>query len=120
MSEWFRVFGRNDAPVLPAALLQWLQEQEKEATASFRGDDLGWFEANVRVDADTPVLRIDRYLTKEDEIRGELNTWAAWLESLGENPTHLQLMQRIIGTTQLLTMHQPLDDADEISGDPRV
>lgn len=120
MSQWFRVFGRNDVQLAPAALLEWLHGQGVEATANFRGDDLGWFEANVRFDADTPPLRIDRYLTKEDEIRGELNTWAAWLESTGDTPTHQRLMQHVISTTQLFTLHQPLEDADELESEPRV
>lgn len=119
MSQWFRIFGRNDVQPAPAALLDALRDLGVETTADFRGDDLGWFRANFRIDADAP-LRLERYLTKEDAIRGDLNTWAAWLESAGDSPTHLRLMQHIISTTQLFTLHQPLEEADEPEIDLRI
>jgi hypothetical protein len=120
MSQWFRIFGRNDVQPAPEKLLEAFRRLGVEATANFRGDDLGWFQADFVIDADAPPLRLERYLTKEEAIRGELNTWAAWLESAGDSPTHLRLMQHVISTTQLFTLHQPLEDADEPDADPRL
>jgi hypothetical protein len=120
MSQWFRVFGRNDVQPAPAALLEWLHGQGVEVTGNFRGDDLGWFQAELLVDPDAAPLRLDRYLAKEDDIRGELNTWAAWLESAGDSPTHLRLMQHVVGTMQLFTLHQPIEEAEEIADEPLV
>jgi hypothetical protein len=120
MSQWFRIFGRNDVQPAPADLLEALRDLGVEATAHFRGDDLGWFQADFTFDADAPSLRLERYLTKEDAIRGELNTWAAWLENTGDSPTHLQLMQDIINITQLFTLHQLSEDADDPETDPHM
>ena len=39
------------------------------------GDDLGWTSIAAG------DLLIERYLTEADDLRGELNTWAAWVES---------------------------------------
>jgi hypothetical protein len=117
MSQWFRIFGRNDLQPAPVALLDEVRCQWPDAQAHFRGDDLGWFAAELVVDPDQPSLRLDRYLAKEDDIRAELNTWAAWLESAGETTIHLQLMQHVISTTQLFTLHQPLEDAEASEAD---
>jgi hypothetical protein len=114
METWYRVFGRNDFPVDSPALLEWLRARESEATGHFRGDELGWFEARLEIPSIASPLIVERFLTKEDEIRGELNTWAAWLESAGDSENHVRLMQQVIGTSQLFTIHQVLnDDADE-------
>ena len=53
-------------------------------------------------------LRIERYLGTEDDIRGDLNAWAAWLETLEGNAHAGRLMQHVIGTTQLFTLQQPV------------
>jgi hypothetical protein len=115
MPQFFRVFGRNDIQPPPTALLEEVRRLCPDAQTHFRGDDLGWFAAELVVDPDEPPLRLDRYLTKEDDIRADLNTWAAWLESAGESPIHLRLMQHVISTTQLFTLHQPVEDHEDNS-----
>jgi hypothetical protein len=120
MSQWFRIFGRNEVQPAPAELLETLHRLGVEATANFCGDDLGWFQADFLIGAGAPPLRLERYLTKEDAIRGELNTWAAWLESAGDSPAHLQLMQHVISARQLFTLHEPLEHADEPNADARI
>ncbi len=120
MSQWFRVFGRSEAPPSPEALLEEMRRLGVEATGHFRGDDLGWFSTDLQFDPDSPPLRLERFLTKEDEIRGELNTWAAWVESAGDGPEHLRLMQHLINTVQLFTIHQPIEETDEGEPDPDV
>ncbi|HMF13862.1 MAG TPA: hypothetical protein VKE94_16205 [Gemmataceae bacterium] len=113
MSQSFRVFGRSDVQPAPAALAKELNRLLPGTAIHFRGDDLGWFEARVTWDADEPPIRIERYLTKEDDVRGELNTWAAWLESAGESPEHLRLMQHVVGTKQTFTLHCPVEEGYE-------
>jgi hypothetical protein len=104
---WFRVFGINDAQPDPAAVLEFLHGQGGDVAGHFHGDDLGWFRAELLLGG-TPVS-LERYLTAEDDIRNDLNTWAAWLESVPANPHQGPLMQHMIGTKQLFTLQVPGD-----------
>jgi hypothetical protein len=104
---WLRVFGTNDQQPEPAAMLEYLHRLGIEATGKFRGDDQGWFNAELTGDEVSIVL--ERYLVKEEDIRSALNSWAAWLETVEDNPNHGQLMQHVIGTTQLFTLELPTD-----------
>ena len=107
LDDWRHyIFGTNDAQPSPAALLEYLQGLGFDVTGKFRGDDLGWFSAEIAHEAALPPLQIERFLTVEDDIRADLNRWAAWLETL-ENPHAGWLMQQLINTTQLFTLHQP-------------
>jgi hypothetical protein len=106
MSGWFRVFGSNEVQPQPAALLELLRSLGREATGNFRGDEQGWFEAEIIFAAGGPPLQVDRFLAREEGLRDELNTWAAWLETVEDNPQHAALMQQVIGTTQLFTLYQ--------------
>src|SRR5438552_3803584 len=77
MSQWFRVFGRSAATVEPAALLEHLHGQGFPVAGHFRGDDRGWFRAELVFAADAPPVVVERYLADEEGIRLELNSWAA-------------------------------------------
>jgi hypothetical protein len=112
MSQWFRVFARGGAAVEPAALLELLHGQGFAVAGRFRGDDRGWFRAELAVADDVPPVVVERYFADEEGIRAGLNTWAAWLEEQEGNAHSLSLMERVIGTAQLFTLHQPADDAD--------
>jgi hypothetical protein len=104
MSRWYRVFGTNDAPVEPARLLEEARRLEAGVTARFRGDDLGWFRADLAVPGEEAPLAVERFLSSEEGIRAELNTWAAWLEETGPGPEATRLMQHVISTTQVFTL----------------
>src|SRR5436190_15140111 len=109
---WYRVFGTNDAQPQPAALLEPLHQLGLEVAGHFHGDDQGWFRADfVGADEDEPI-RLERFSSKEDDIRADLNSWAAWLETMADNPHHGRLMQHVIGTTQLFTLELPVDGDD--------
>jgi hypothetical protein len=108
---WYRVFGSNDASVEPAGLLEYLHGQGFAVRGNFRGDDQGWFAADVQVE--DQMVSLERYLATEEGIRADLNSWAAWLETVTENPHSRPLMQQVIGTRQLFTLHSPDDDPDE-------
>lgn len=102
---WYRVFGTHSAAVNPSELLEEIQANDYRVRSHFRGDDEGWF--HVQMETGGEPLEIQRYLVTEEGIRAELNTWAAWLESMTQQPTAVALMQPIIGTQQLFTIECP-------------
>jgi hypothetical protein len=111
---WFRVFGTNDARIEPAEMLEHLHGLGMEVTGHFRGDDLGWFAAELVVAAGETPLHLERFLSSEEGIRAELNSWAGWLETCDYSPNHQKLMQHMVSTTQLFTLRRPIDHANEI------
>ena len=109
---WYRVFGRSDAEVKPDELLAAVQRPGRPVTAAFRGDDLGWTAAEFSLGSGSPVL-VERYLTAADELRDDLNTWAAWLEAQDHEPNHARLMEHVIQSKQLVTVRKPVDSPNE-------
>jgi hypothetical protein len=106
--NWFhRVFGTNDAPVSPEALLEHVCQSlpRPPATYQFQGDDQGWFRADLDWQDREGPLTLHRYLATEEGIRADLNAWAAWLEV--NAPDAETYMQRLIRTTQLFTFRSP-------------
>lgn len=99
---WYRVFGSNDSPIQPAALLAYVG-----VPGHFRGDDEGWFRVDLVLDPDC-TLALDRYLVTEEGIRAELNNWAAWLEINAPEPA--PLMQQMISTRQVFVWKQAGDE----------
>src|SRR5262249_10907812 len=93
--RWYRVFGGSDVEPAPAALLEHLHGLGLKVACRFYGDDQGWSRAELLLQ-DGTILELARYLTDEDGIRAELNTWAAWVESVAEGPDVARLMQRLI------------------------
>lgn len=108
MSRWYRVFGTNDVQPEPARLLEEARRLGGDVSGRLRGDDQGWFRAELVLAGEEAPLPLERYLATEEGIRAELNTWAAWLEETGPGPAALRLMQHVIGTTQVFTLG-PLD-----------
>jgi hypothetical protein len=113
MGLWYRVFGGSAAPVEPGAVLAFLNGLDARVTGRFAGDDAGWFRAELAF-ADTAPLYLERFLASEEGIRGELNAWAAFLETCDYSPNHLPLMEQVVGTAQLFTLRRPIDHADEV------
>jgi hypothetical protein len=110
---WHRVFSFSPDAVNPAELLRHLQDGLGLPVAGhFRGDDAGWFRCDLALPDASPV-RLERFLTEEDGLRDELNTWAGWLETADYSPNSGPLMERVIGTRQLFTLRRPIDHADE-------
>ena len=99
----WRVFGTNDAPVDPAWLLDHLHALDFEVAGQFKTDEHGWFRADLT--HDDGAIEIDRFLVAEEGVRGELNSWAAWLEE--HAPEH---MGHMIGTRQIFTILARADD----------
>jgi hypothetical protein len=88
-----------------AALLEHLHAEGLPAAARFRGDDLGW--TGGELELGDVFVTVERYLTKVDDLRDELNTWAGWLETRSDQPRRAELMQHVIGTNQLVTLRPP-------------
>jgi hypothetical protein len=114
---WSRVFGRSDVTPEPAALLGHLRSLGLPYAGQFRGDDLGWTGGELIVQAGATPVDIERYLTATDDLRDDLNTWAAWLETQDHEPRHRTLMEDVVATRQLITIRRPPDRADEATLD---
>jgi hypothetical protein len=117
MSQWFRVFGLRAAVSEPAGLLEDLHAHGFSVSGHFRGDDQGWFRAELRFADDAPLIILERYAATEEGIRPELSTWAAWLEEQDRNPNALPLMERLIGTQEVFTVHQAGEAEDAADTD---
>lgn len=110
---WYRVFGRDGTEPSPAAIAEQLVQLGLQAEPHFKGDDLGWTEAELRLPTGSPVL-LARYLTREDDLRDDLNAHAAELETMDYSPNSAPLMERVIQTQQLITLRKPVDASDEV------
>jgi hypothetical protein len=115
MGLWYRIFGSRPEAPAPGAVLAHLNGPGLGAgvTGHFRGDDRGWFHAEIAFGPGTP-LHLERWLADEEGIRAELNNWAAYLETCDYSPAAAPLMERMIQTAQLFTLRRPLDAADEV------
>lgn len=109
---WYRVFASQLVHPVPSTLLEALHAQGFSVESRFRGDDLGWFACEFQFGSDTPIY-LERFLAKEDEIRDDLNTWAAWVEAQHYEPRRFELMEKIVQTQQLFTLRRPIGHADE-------
>jgi hypothetical protein len=106
---WYRVFCRSEAEVKPAELLAAAGGRFK---GDFRGDDLGWTSGELTLASGSPV-RVERYVTWEDDVRDDLNTWSAWLETQDHEPNHARLMEHVVQSKQLVTVRKPVDSPNE-------
>jgi hypothetical protein len=113
MNMWYRVFGTNDNQGVPEAILANLHDLGCAVTADFHCDETGWVKAEITFAATTPV-HVERFLSSEEGIRAELNTWAAYLETCDYSPNHTRLMEHMVQTRQLFTVRRPFDASDEI------
>jgi hypothetical protein len=102
MTIWYRVFGAGHVEPTPGALLERLN-QLAAVSGRFSGDDAGWFGAELVV-AESVTLQVERFLSTEEGVRAELNSWAAHLETLGDGPEYTLLMERMIQTYQMFTV----------------
>lgn len=109
---WYRVFGATETEPAPVALAEHLHARGLPVEPHFKGDDLGWTEGALHLAGGAPVL-LSRYLTKEDDLRDDLNAYAAELETMDHSPNSGPLMERVIQTKQLITLRKPADATDE-------
>ena len=108
------MFGSSDVEPSPAELAAHLHALGLAVEPHFKGDDLGWTGAELRLPTGSPVL-LARYLAKEDDIRDDLNAHAAELETMDYSPNSPALMRHVIQTKQLFVLRKPIDAADEVT-----
>ena len=109
----YRVFARSTAEVLPSMIAEHLHTAGLPVEPHFHGDELGWTRGQLVLPGGGTPVQLDRYLAKEDDLRDDLNTFAAVLETMTYSPNHRQLMEHVIQTQQLFACRKPLDHADE-------
>lgn len=112
---WYRVFGRSLEEPTPAALAAHLHAAGLPVEPHFKGDDLGWVSGELRLPGLNTPVSLDRYLTSTDDIRDDLNTHAAELETCDYSPNSGPLMERVIQSQQLIVLRKPLDAIDEVT-----
>ena len=113
---WQRVFGRSDSGLTPAEIAGALASAGHACTPHFKGDDLGWTSGELRFAAGSPIL-LARYLAKPDDLRADLNAFAAELETMTYSDKAPALMERVIQTRQMVTLRKPFDHGDEVELD---
>lgn len=97
---------------MPSAIAAHLHGLGLTFEPHFKGDDLGWTGGELRFTVGSSVS-LERFLTREDELRHTLNSFAAELELLSFHPAVPRLMQHVIQTQQLIAIRKPIDHADE-------
>lgn len=111
---WYRVFGLSEAEPSPVALAAHLHAAGLQVEPHFKGDDLGWTSGELRLPGTGTPVMLQRYLAGTDDIRDDLNAYAAELETCDYSPNNGTLMQHTIQTKQLITLRKPLNEADEV------
>ena len=113
---WQRVFGRSDSGLTPAEIAAGLAAAGHACIPHFKGDDLGWTAGELHFPNGSPIL-LARYLTKPDDLRADLNAFAAELETMTYSANVPTLMERVIQTEQMVTLRKPFDHGDEVKLD---
>jgi len=111
---WYRVFSSSELEPAPAALAEHLHALGLAVEPHFKGDDLGWTSGELRLPGSGTPVYLARYLTSEDDLRDDLNAYAAELETMDYSPNSGPLMERVIQTKQLITLRKPVDAGDEV------
>ena len=114
---WYRAFCRSATELPPAELAARLHAAGLPVEPHFTGDDLGWTEAKLILPGSGSPVIAGRYLTVVDELRKDLNGFAAEVEAMTYFARRHALMERVIQTQQLVTLRRPLDHADEATLD---
>lgn len=110
---WLRVFSPTAAEVPPAALAGHLHAAGVAVVPHFKGDAHGWTTGELHLPRGGTPLLLARFLTTEDDLRDDLNAFAAELETMTHSRHAVPLMQTVIQTQQLVTIRKPIDHPDE-------
>ena len=81
-----RVFCLAATEPPPADLAAALHAAGLTVAPHFKGDDLGWTSGELRLPGGGTAVYLERHLAKEDDIRDELNSFAALLETCDYSP----------------------------------
>ena len=110
MDHFFRVFGRGEEMPAPEGFLAALRGRGLAVQGNFEGDEEGWFLAELTL-AEGGLV-VERYLSHEEGLRNELNSWAAVLEEHEGNANAVPLMERAIQSRQFFTLRPGSLDGD--------
>ena len=102
---WYRVFASIPDEPDPIALVEHLHGLGFPFSPHFTGDDLGWTSARFEFE-ESPPLTVNRFLTKADDLRNDLNAYAAELETMDDQSASGMLMERVIQTQQMFTIEK--------------
>lgn len=114
---WLRVFAPTTAEVPPAAIAEAVAALGVPVVPHFKGDAHGWTTGDLHLPKGGTPLMLARYLTREDDLRDDLNAHAAELETMTYSPNAVALMERVIQTQQMVTVRKPVDYPDEAEAD---
>jgi len=109
-----RIFGKSDRCPTSTVLAEALESSActLQLACEPTNDDWRHIEVLVR-EQETPIY-LDRFHRTDEGIRGELQAWAAWLETCDYSPNHQSLMTHMIQTQQVFTVRKPVDCANEV------
>jgi hypothetical protein len=110
---WFRIFCPTIAEPTPASLAAFLHEAGLPVVPHFKGDPHGWTTGELHLPGDGSPLLLARYLTLEDNLRADLNSFAAELETMTHSPHATRLMEQVIQTQQFMTIRKPIGHPNE-------
>jgi hypothetical protein len=102
-SPWHRVFGLETFPPDLVLIQGILTVNCPDLRGLFRYDEAGWIECRFHPGAWT----LSRYTRSDDDIRGELQSWAAWLELQEHSPHRQRLMEHLALTQQVFVFQPP-------------
>jgi hypothetical protein len=72
----------------------------------FYDDEDGWFQAELLFGDKEPTLHLECFQATEEGVRGDLYAWAAWLETVEDNSNRQRLMEHMIATKLVFTLHE--------------
>jgi hypothetical protein len=110
---WLRVFCLTTPEIPPARIASTLHEAGFDVQPHFKGDDLGWTTGELILGDESSPIGLARFLTKEDKLRDDLNSYAAELETATHSPYAAGLMERVIQTAQLITLRKPVSHSND-------
>src|SRR5215468_5204278 len=97
MSQWCRVFSVRDAQPEPARLIEFVRSHGLGIAGQFYGDEQGrWHRAELHFHPHAAPLHLQRFVEAEDDLRNDLNRWAAWVELAEANPHQQRLMEFLV------------------------
>ena len=115
-AAWSRVFGSLDQNPDPARLERATTELVPQARVHLKGDDLGWYHAEIRWGDGSPLI-IETFGQADPSVRNKLNKWAAKIETWDNSPNVPMLMEKVALAKQVITLRRPIDHRDELGLD---
>ncbi|MCS6975473.1 MAG: hypothetical protein NZM31_00505 [Gemmatales bacterium] len=109
---WFRVFANSEVVPSPETIAEGVRQTFPHLRLTFTADEEGWLECDLSDPATGKHWLLRRYSRKSDDIRGELQSWAAWVEWQPPSPHQQPIMERLMTAQQVFVFGA---DADPVS-----